>query len=538
MPNQLSDEEAYLQSTLTNGMTGIGQAHLSKLKRKPEVRARSIAAIKRHRTARLASLATKAYYLHRQKRTEDVARLICEEFVKLGGVYIKFLQGVLLRSDQMKKWQNPERLKIFENLDTEPIDIMQVLQHELKPHQLKQILSIQPQPFAAGSFGQVYYGQHANGKAIIVKVLRPMVRETLRYDLRLLKRFSKTFVNRLYRNMDIKIDTAIDEFCNATLRETDYVEEAHFAAELYEIYKNHPKFIIPETFLDLCTTNIIVQEYVPGISAAQLMKLQEQGVDPKAYIEETLGSDIDIQLEILGVESITGVFTLERIQGDPHPGNVRFLTDNRVGLIDFGISAHTPTNKAAFFGLVEQWNKLYSGNQTVANLFEQFIRFFVSDLYRALRKLATLQQSSSAGADFNHEIGKVAQETFSKVLGTDDITPLIENGSIVAIINNVVNKENRFGLVVKLEATEILRAAQTYLGLVETFGRRNEVLPRVFREVTVRVEAAYPAIRHQQDDSLSFGEALDIVSTWLERVAERDPALFSQLISRIKLSSK
>ncbi len=499
---------------------------------------KSIAAIKRHRTARLASLATRAYYLHRQKKYAPMAQLICEEFVKLGGVYIKFLQGVLLRSDQMRKWQSPDRLKIFENLDPEPLDVAKILQHELKPEQLRQIVTIQPQPFAAGSFGQVYYGEHISGKPIIVKVLRPLVRETLRYDLRLLKSFSKTFVNRLYQNMDIKIDGAINDFSNATLRETDYVEEAHFAAELYEIYKDHPRFIIPETFLDLCTSNIIVQEYVPGISGAQLMKLQEQGVDPKVYIKEMLGSDLDVQLEVLGVESVTGVFTLQRIQGDPHPGNVRFMQDNKVGLIDFGISAHTPTNKAAFFGLVEQWDKLYTGNQTVANLFEQFIRFFVSDLYRALRKLASLQNNRNAQTDFNREVGQVAQDTFSRVLGTDDIQPMIEDGSILQLINNVVNKGNRFGLVVKVEATEILRAAQTYMNLVETLGRRNQVLPVVFHQVTERIEKEYPELRHQQDDGLSIGDALDIVSTWLERVAERDPALFQELMSRIKIAAR
>src|SRR5207302_3654893 len=131
----------------------------------------------------------------------------------------------------------PERLKIFENLDQEPLDIMQILTHELNPDQLKQITMVQPQPFAAGSFGQVYYAQHISGKPIIIKVLRPMVRELLKYDLRLISRFAKSFFIKLYKNMQVNIDQAVKEFRESTLRETDYIEEAHFVAELYNIYR-------------------------------------------------------------------------------------------------------------------------------------------------------------------------------------------------------------------------------------------------------------------------------------------------------------
>src|SRR5579864_6649141 len=116
-------------------------------------RSSSAAAIKRHRTARLASLGTRAYYLHRRGQDERMYDLIGQEFIALGGVYIKFLQGVMLQSAVMKRWHNPDRLKVFENLDHEPLDIVRILQQELPPEQLTRIQLVQPQPFAAGSFG-------------------------------------------------------------------------------------------------------------------------------------------------------------------------------------------------------------------------------------------------------------------------------------------------------------------------------------------------------------------------------------------------
>lgn len=496
---------------------------------------KSIAAIKRHRTARLAKLITRSYYLHKRKQPAKMYSMVCDEFVSLGGVYVKFLQGVMLKSKILSRWHNPDKLKIFENLDSEPLDIVKILQHELSPEKLQKIVGVQPQPFAAGSFGQVYYGQHIDGKPIIIKVLRPMIRELLRHDLRLLSLFSKRFYGQLFPNMEVNIHAALREFVQATLRETDYKAEAQFANELYIHYKDNEKFIIPETFIDICTPNIIVQEYIEGISVAQIIKLQEQGVDPQDYVQENLGSNLDAQLETLGYEAIHGIFVLDRIQGDPHPGNIRLMTNDRVGVIDFGISAVTPHNKAAFFGLIDEWSRLYKDSESIVNIFEQFMRFFVSDLYRALRRLSSFRKEQADNENFAKEVGKIAQETFSSAMGSQNLGPMLKDGRILQIINQMVNKDNRFGLVMKLEASEMLRAAQTYISLVEKLGRRGAVLPKVFERVVKQVEIEFPELRHEKEDSMSVAAALEIVSSWLERVAERDPALFQQLMTRIKL---
>ncbi|MEO8785111.1 MAG: AarF/ABC1/UbiB kinase family protein [Candidatus Saccharimonadales bacterium] len=495
----------------------------------------SVAAIKRYRTKRLAALATRCFYLHKRGKDQQMITMLCDEFVALGGVYIKFLQGVLLQSKSLRKWQNADRLKIFENLDSEPLDVVELLRHELTPEQLAKISLIQPQAFAAGSFGQVYYGQMADGQAIIIKVLRPMVRELLKYDLRLLSAFSRSFFTKLHRNVNLKVDEALREFRATTLRETDYKHEANFADELYQAYKDNPKFIIPKTYLDLCTDNIIVQDYVPGVSVAQLVKLTEQGVDPTTYIYEMLGSDLDTQLQTLGYESLLGIFHLDRIQGDPHPGNVRLLSENRVGLIDFGISAQAPHEKAALYGMLEAYDKLFKGSQTAVSLFEQGLRFFVSDLYRALKKLASIY--GKGDKDYLSEVSGVAAKAFTEVTGSDLVAANFSEGhNVLGIINSVFNKNNRFGLVIKLEASDILRAIQTYSSLVTSLGRYQQVVPQMMDRVVQDVQRLYPESINDGSDQIAISDAIDIITTWLERVAERDPALFRQLMRKIRLT--
>ena len=498
----------------------------------------SIAAIKRYRTKRLASLATRCYYLHKRGKDEQMATLMCNEMVALGGVYIKFLQGILLRSQFLRKWQSPDRLKIFENLDSEPLDVVEVLRHELTPEQLSHITMVQPQSFAAGSFGQVYYAQLDGERAVIIKILRPMVRELLRYDLRLLATFSRGFFAKLYKNMNLQLDDALQEFREATLRETDYRHEAAFADEMYQAYKDNPKLLIPKTHLELCTDNIIVQDFMPGISVAQLVKLKEQGVDPSTYVFEMLGSNLDTQLSTLGYESMLGIFYLERIQGDPHPGNIRLLSEDRVGLIDFGISAKAPPEKAAFFGMLQAYDRLFKGSQTAIGLFEQGLRFFVSDLYRALKKLASIYGKGN-DKDYLSEVSGIAAQAFAEVTGSDIIEGnFTKDSSALGVINRLVNKGNRFGLIMRLEASDILRAVQTYTSLVGSLGRYQQVVPPMMDRVVADVQRLYPEAIADQDDQIAVGDAIDIIMKWLERVAERDPALFRQLMSKIRMGEK
>lgn len=497
-------------------------------------RQKTIASIKRTRTKRLAGLVTKAYFLYRRKQEEQMYNVICEEFMSLGGVYVKFLQGVLLRSQIMRKWHNPEKLKIFENLDHEPINIASLLQHELPKDKLQRIALIQPEPFAAGSFGQVYFGQLDNGQTIIIKVLRPMVRELLKHDIKLLARFSKAFFNKLYKNMNLNLNEALKDFTDATLRETDYRQEAEFANMMYQHFKGHPTIHVPQTYMDLCTDNIIVQDYVDGTSLAHIVKLHEQGVDPEQYVKETLNTDLVAVLKSFGYESLIGIFTMQRIQGDPHPGNLRIMRDNRIGLIDFGISAVAPLDKHGVYGLLDSYDKILQGSQSAIDMFEYGLKFFVSDLYRSLRKIGEFLDKTG-DKDYVSEVSKVAGKIFADATGSDTINLNVsQDTNVLAVINKLINKGNRFGLVMKLEATDMLRAIQTYTTLLSSLGLYNKVMPSTLSAANEYIRTNFPEAAADNSQAMDIATALETVSNWLERVADRDPALFRQLAEKIR----
>jgi hypothetical protein len=286
----------------------------------------------------------------------------------------------------------------------------------------------------------------------------------------------------------------------------------------------------------MCTKNIIVQEYVGGISAAQLIKQKEQGIDPHSYVKEVLGSDLDQQLIELGIQYFYGMFTLPRIQGDPHPGNVKLLDNNQVALIDFGIDAPSPKDKPAFFGLIKEYANIYSGKLDIEELFGRFLNVFANDLYNAFRKLSEVRDGGNSEG-LTKAIGRLANKTFMSRVKTSDSNAMMSDPNIIRLINKVVNDQNRFGIELSLESTEMLRAAQTYINLVESLGRKDQVLPVVFTKAIARLEHDHPELVIEKNSNMTVARAINIITKWLERVANRDPVLFRKLISYVKGNS-
>jgi hypothetical protein len=92
--------------------------------------------------------------------------------------------------------------------------------------------------------------------------------------------------------------------------------------------------------------------------------------------------------------------------------------------------------------------------------------------------------------------------------------------------------------VVTVQSSEILRAAQTFVSLVESLNRQDNVLPVVFTSSVERLQSEMPELMNDDHGFASVSDALEVVTNWLERVADRDPALFRSLMSKIQPKAK
>ena len=266
------------------------------------------------RALRIAQLAVQLAYLQAAHDNRKFSKALFEAMFELGGVYVKFLQALLIRSDVLTDRNMLQQVRLYEDVDSEPIDIYSILETELGELWREHIIEVSPTSFAAGSFGQVYHAKLATGQDVVIKVLRPSLRKALSFDLRLLGVVAQ-IVSWIKPSSMMDTMEIYREFRDVTRDETNYRREASFALEMYERYRGHPVISIPYTYLQLSTSGIIVQDYVGGISISQLMNTT---ADPVDYVREHLQSDLDFQLRELGYELLHGIFVYPTHQGDPH----------------------------------------------------------------------------------------------------------------------------------------------------------------------------------------------------------------------------
>jgi serine/threonine protein kinase len=456
-------------------------------------------------------------------------RALFDSMFNLGGVYVKFLQALLIRSDLFEEQYVTHQIKIYEDVDTEPLDLDATLSHELGPNWSQHFSQVERQPFAAGSFGQVYRAALNDGSDVIIKVLRPRLAQTLGFDMRLIG-VTTRLIGLIRPDAMINVRDVFRDFRDATLSETDYRSEAAFASDLYERYLNHPVITIPKTHLHISTARIIVQGYVDGISISQLLNVAPD--DPISYMQDNYGCDLVYQLKEMGYEMLYSAFKYPVIQGDPHPGNIKLMSGNRVGLIDFGLISRPPRDRESLLILVKEYANVYNGRLDVQGFSLALMRMFSSNLVYSIESLGNLLRNPARSQDLFDELADSAQSTY-QAKGVE-FERLLERGHFLTAFSNVINEGNRFGLRLHIEATTFTRSSQMFITMVDTLGCKPVVMHEVYNRVIADVERNRWELIPSSRPTVSYEQAIETVGNWMDRIASTDPYLFNKVTGHLK----
>ncbi len=220
------------------------------------------------------------------------------------------------------------------------------------------------------------------------------------------------------------------------------------------------------------------------------------------------------------------------IHGDPHPGNIRFLPDNKVGLLDFGIIARPSKHPERFFGFLQAVTKAeLVKSDNPGEVFIAYIRFLANDLYRAIEKLSNLNPS---GRSFSQKLSSLVDEIVEREGDASKINRSKDEVNYGSTINKIVNGDNnRFGLITKIEDIEILRSSQTFVTLVTSLGLRS-IVPGMNKRIIDAVSECLPEVANYQEKEMDRLTAFEVISSWFERVADRDMSIFNKLSVALK----
>ena len=137
-------------------------------------------------------------------------------------------------------------------------------------------------PLASASIAQVHAATMADGRAVVVKVLRPGIEQQIAADVSLLK-WIAGIVDRTHPNADkIRPREVVAEIENTLAAELDLQREAANASVLRRNWLASPDLHVPEVLWSHTAQRAMTMERVHGIPSDDIAALDAAGIDRRA----------------------------------------------------------------------------------------------------------------------------------------------------------------------------------------------------------------------------------------------------------------
>lgn len=255
--------------------------------------------------------------------------------IELGPVYVKLGQLLSTRPDLLSARYVETLTDLQTNVPPVPWDqVEQLIQQELGQPIEAVFSEIDRNAIAAGSIGQVYSAILVSGQQVALKVQRPGIDVVVARDISLIKSLAE-LVSRTEFGKNFDIVGLAEEFSKALVAELDFTSEAEYTEQLRQNLSNTDLFdtqqlVIPQIFSDLTTKKLLTIEWLDGVPILQA-KLPQMRANKD---EATQRSELTTVLfrAFFKQVYIDGFF-----HADPHPGNIFYLQDGRIALLDCGM---------------------------------------------------------------------------------------------------------------------------------------------------------------------------------------------------------
>ena len=254
-------------------------------------------------------------------------RLALEE---LGPIFVKFGQALSTRRDLLPPDIADELAKLQDRVP--PFDSAVAIASIEKSFGLAlgDIFGrFDTKPLAAASIAQVHVAALKDGREVVVKILRPGMREIIDLDLEVLHYLAELADEYWGEARRLRPVELVHEYRKTILDELDLLREAGNAAQLKRNFAGSTLLYVPEVHWDYCRVDVMVMERIHGVIVNDLEELRARGTNIRKLAEN-------------GVEIFfTQVFRDNFFHADMHPGNIFVQIDDpqnpRYAAVDFGI---------------------------------------------------------------------------------------------------------------------------------------------------------------------------------------------------------
>jgi len=250
-------------------------------------------------------------------------RLAMEE---LGPTFVKLGQLFATRVDVFPPTWIAEFEKLQSKVPPVPFaDLAPHLEAALGLPATEIFLELDVDAFAAASIAQVHRAKLQDGTPVILKIRRPGIEKKIEADLRIMQHLARLAEQEIPDAHRYQPVMMLAQFRRSLRRELDLLMEAHNIERFRTNFADDESVHIPKVYWDYTNEILNVQEELIGIPGTRLGEVRAAGMD----------------LPVLAARGADAVLKMILVHGyfhaDPHPGNVIYLSGNRVGMIDFGM---------------------------------------------------------------------------------------------------------------------------------------------------------------------------------------------------------
>ena len=265
--------------------------------------------------------------------TAASAEELAKDLERLGPTFIKLGQLLSTRADLLPTPYLDALAKLQDQID--PIsyeEVERIVSGELGVRISKAFAEFETTPLAAASLAQVHRAYMRDGRAVVVKVQRPNIRELIADDLDALLEIAHFLDTHTELGRRYEFENMLFDLRKSLLRELDFTTEARNLNTISRNLSEFENIIVPEPIEDYTTTRILTMEYLPGKKVTSLNPLRLLEINGSELADELFRAYLKQLL-------IDGLF-----HADPHPGNVFLTDDNCIALLDLGMVGHVTSS--------------------------------------------------------------------------------------------------------------------------------------------------------------------------------------------------
>jgi ubiquinone biosynthesis protein len=239
---------------------------------------------------------------------------------ELGPVFVKLGQLLATRRDLFDDAVCDELAKLQDQVAPFPDDIAHALIARELGRPINEVFAqVDAQPLAAASVAQVYGATRSDGRAVVIKLLRPGIAQAIDRDLAVMAALARWLERAWDDARFFQPSRVVRQYADTIHAEIDLTREAHNSERMRKAFEGSSLLHIPPMHMELVTPHMLVMDRMHGIPVTDIARLDALGIDRRRLAER-------------GVEIFfTQVFRDNFFHADMHPGNI-FVSAEQVAL--------------------------------------------------------------------------------------------------------------------------------------------------------------------------------------------------------------